>query len=189
MTTARPIYFDYMATTPVDARVIQQMSHYLSIEGEFGNPSSVSHHYGHMAARAVEQARAEVAALIGASAQEIIFTSGASESIQIAILGAARFYQRKGRHLITMTTEHSAALDSFRHLEQEGFAVTYLTPGHDGLLDCQALERALRADTILVSIMQVNNEIGVIQDIAAIGEICRERGICCMSMRLRQRVK
>ena len=175
--TKKPIYLDYMATTPVDVRVAQEMARYLTIDGDFGNPSSITHVYGQAAAKAVEHARSQVAALIGAESEEIIFTSGATESIHLAVIGAARFYQRKGRHLVTMVTEHTATLDAFRHLEQEGFEVTYLTPQTDGLLSLAALSNALRADTILVSIMQVNNEIGVIQDIKGIGDLLRDKGI------------
>lgn len=175
--TDRPIYFDYMATTPVDPRVVERMIKYLGPDGCFGNPASTTHIYGKEAAMAVEQARGEIADSINASIQNIVFTSGATEADNLAILGAARFYKNKGRHLITMNTEHKAVLDSFHQLEKEGFEVTYLESGSDGLLDLQQLERALRQDTILVSIMHVNNEIGVIQDIAAIGELLRNRGI------------
>jgi cysteine desulfurase len=173
----RPIYLDYMATTPVDPRVIVEMLRYLGPDGDFGNTSSISHVYGQAAATAVEYARTQVAALIGAKPDEIIFTSGATESIQLAIIGAARFYQRKGRHVITMTIEHSAALESCRQLEAEGFEVTYLSPQPDGLLSLTTLAAALRDDTILVSIMHVNNEIGVIQDIAAIRALLKDKGV------------
>ena len=173
--TKAPIYFDYMATTPVDPRVIDVMVHYLGPTGDFGNPASVTHAYGHVAALAV--ARAQVAESIGSSEEEIIFTSGATEADNLAILGAARFYQRKGKHLITMSTEHRAVLDTFRQLEREGFQVTYLEPQADGLLNIASLADALREDTILVSVMHVNNEIGVIQDIAAIGELLHGKGI------------
>lgn len=172
-----PIYLDYMATTPVDPRVIEKMMNYLGPDGCFGNPASVTHIYGKMAAEAVERARSQIAEVIHASPQDLVFTSGATEADNLAILGAARFYQRKGRHTITMRTEHKAVLDSFEQLENEGFEVTYLEPQADGLLDLQALAQALREDTILVSIMHVNNEIGVIQDIAAIGELLRDKGI------------
>lgn len=172
-----PVYMDYMATTPVDPRVVERMLHYLGPEGDFGNPSSVTHDYGRRAALAVERARAQIAEVLQASPQEIVFTSGATEADNLAIIGAARFYQNKGKHLITMSTEHKAVLDSFYHLEKEGFQVTYLEPEADGLLDLHQLERALQQDTILVSIMQVNNEIGVIQDIAAISELLRNKGI------------
>nr|WP_289781824.1 IscS subfamily cysteine desulfurase [Legionella lytica] len=172
-----PIYLDYMATTPVDPRVVERMLHFLGPDGDFGNPASITHDFGRRAAQAVEQARYQIAEVIHASPQEIIFTSGATEADNLAILGAANFYQNKGKHVITMSTEHKAVLDSFHRLEKDGFQVTYLEPEADGLLDLQQLERALQPDTILVSIMHVNNEIGVIQDIAAIGELLKEKGI------------
>lgn len=172
-----PIYLDYMATTPVDPRVIEKMMQYLGPEGNFGNPASLTHIYGKIAAEAVERARLQIAEVIHVTPRELVFTSGATEADNLAILGAARFYQRKGRHLITMKTEHKAVLDSFHQLEKEGFEVSYLDPQPDGLLDIQDLEKALREDTILVSIMHANNEIGVIQDIAAIGELLRDKGI------------
>ncbi|HBB6939555.1 TPA: IscS subfamily cysteine desulfurase [Legionella pneumophila] len=173
----KSIYFDYMATTPVDPRVVEQMIKYLGPEGDFGNPASATHEYGRVASMAVEQARSQIAETINASPQEIVFTSGATEADNLAILGAARFYKNKGMHLVTMSTEHKAVLDSFHQLEKEGFEVTYLNPESDGLLDLGKLESALRSDTILVSVMHVNNEIGVIQDIASIGELLRNRGI------------
>ncbi|CZH14938.1 Cysteine desulfurase [Legionella pneumophila] len=173
----KPIYFDYMATTPVDPHVVEQMIKYLGPEGDFGNPASATHEYGRVASMAVEQARSQIAETINASPQEIVFTSGATEADNLAILGAARFYKNKGMHLVTMSTEHKAVLDSFHQLEKEGFQVTYLNPESDGLLDLGKLESALRSDTILVSVMHVNNEIGVIQDIASIGELLRNRGI------------
>ncbi|HFK8655633.1 TPA: IscS subfamily cysteine desulfurase [Legionella pneumophila] len=173
----KPIYFDYMATTPVDPRVVEQMIKYLGPEGDFGNPASATHEYGRVASMAVEQARSQIAETINASPQEIVLTSGATEADNLAILGAARFYKNKGMHLVTMSTEHKAVLDSFHQLEKEGFQVTYLNPESDGLLDLEKLESALRLDTILVSVMHVNNEIGVIQDIASIGELLRNRGI------------
>ena len=166
-----------MATTPVDPRVVDQMIKYLGPDGYFGNPASTTHIYGKEAALAVERARGQIADSIHASMQEIVFTSGATESDNLAILGAAHFYKNKGKHLVTMSTEHKAVLDSFHQLEKEGYEVTYLDPQPDGLLDIQKLEQALRQDTILVSIMHVNNEIGVIQDIAAIGELLRDKGI------------
>jgi len=175
--TKRPIYFDYMATTPVDARVIERMLPYLGIKDDFGNPASITHVYGQAAACAVEHARAQIADVIGAPVESIVFTSGATEANNLAILGSVGFYKRKGQHLVTMTTEHKAVLDSFKHLEKNGFEVTYLNPKPDGLLDLDKLKQALRSDTILVSIMQVNNEIGVIQDIQAIGELLRGKGI------------
>lgn len=172
-----PIYFDYMATTPVDPRVVTVMMRYLGPEGIFGNPASHTHQYGTDAAKAVEHARGQIAASIHALPQDIVFTSGATESDNLAILGAAHFYKNKGRHLVTMTTEHKAVLDSFYQLEKEGFDVSYLSPESDGLLNLAVLEKALRTDTILVSVMHVNNEIGVIQDIAAIGALLRNKGI------------
>lgn len=175
--TKRPIYFDYMATTPVDPRVVEQMIKYLGPDGHFGNPASTTHIYGEEAALAVERARGQIADSVHASSQDIVFTSGATESNNLAILGAARFYKNKGNHLVTMSTEHKSVLDSFHQLEKEGFQVTYLAPKPDGLLDIQQLEQTLREDTILVSVMHVNNEIGVIQDISAIGELLRNKGI------------
>ncbi|MDF1685032.1 MAG: aminotransferase class V-fold PLP-dependent enzyme [Legionellaceae bacterium] len=174
----RPIYFDYMATTPVDARVIECMLPYLGVEGDFGNPASTTHNYGQAAKCAVEHARAQIAEVVGdVSPESIIFTSGATEANNLAILGSVAFYKRKGQHVITMATEHKAVLDSFKQLEKQGYDVTYLNPKADGLLDLEALTQALRPDTILVSIMQVNNEIGVIQDIEAIGQMLKNKGI------------
>ncbi|CEK11223.1 IscS subfamily cysteine desulfurase [Legionella hackeliae] len=172
-----PIYLDYMATTPVDPRVIEKMVNYLGPDGVFGNPASRTHIYGKKAAEAVEYARQQIANIIHASPAEIVFTSGATEANNLAILGAAHFYQRKGRHAVTMQTEHKAVLDSYHQLEKEGFEVTYLEPQPNGLLNFENLKQALREDTILVSIMHVNNEIGVIQDIARIGEFLRDKGI------------
>ena len=171
----RPIYFDYAATTPVDPRVAAKMIPYLS--EHFGNPASRSHAYGWAAEEAVEMAREQVAALVGADPKEIVWTSGATESNNLAIKGAAQFLQRKGKHLVTLRTEHKAVLDTLRELERVGFAVTYLDVRENGLLDLDAFRAALRPDTILASVMLVNNEIGVIQDIAAIGAICREKGV------------
>ncbi len=173
----KPIYLDYSATTPVDPRVAEKMCRYLTPDGEFGNPASRSHAYGWHAEEAVEDARAQVAALIGAEAKEIVWTSGATESNNLALKGAAHFYSKKGKHIVTCKTEHKAVLDTCRHLEREGFAVTYLDPEASGLVDLGKLEAALRPDTILVSLMHVNNEIGVIQDIAAVGGLTRARGI------------
>lgn len=173
----KPIYLDYSATTPVDPRVAEKMCGYLTPDGEFGNPASRSHVFGWRAEEAVEQARADVAALIHADAKEIIWTSGATESNNLALKGAAHFYQNKGRHIVTVKTEHKAVLDTTRQLEREGFEVTYLEPDSNGLLDLARLEAALRPDTVLVSVMHVNNEIGVIQDLAAISRILRPRGI------------
>lgn len=170
-----PIYLDYSATTPVDPRVAEQMIPWLT--EQFGNPASRSHPFGWAAEEAVENAREEVAKLVNCDAKEIVWTSGATESNNLAIKGAAHFYQDKGKHLITMKTEHKAVLDTMRELEREGFEVTYLSPLENGLLDLELLKASLRDDTILVSIMAVNNEIGVIQPIAQIGELLRERGI------------
>ncbi len=175
MNLKRPIYLDYSATTPVDPRVAEKMIPYLC--EKFGNPASRSHAYGWEAEKAVDEARAEVAAYINADPKEIVWTSGATESDNLAVKGAAHFYKDKGKHLITVKTEHKAILDSMRHLETEGYEVTYLDVQENGLLDLKALEAAMRPDTTLVSVMAVNNEIGVIQDIAAIGEMCRSRGI------------
>jgi cysteine desulfurase len=170
-----PIYMDYSATTPVDPRVVDKMIPYL--REQFGNPASRSHSYGWSAERAVEEARENVAALVNADPREIIWTSGATESDNLAIKGAAHFYKSKGKHIITVKTEHKAVLDTCRELEREGFEVTYLDVRDDGLIDLDVFKAALRPDTILVSVMSVNNEIGVIQDIETIGEICREKGI------------
>lgn len=170
-----PIYMDYSATTPVDPRVAEKMIPYLS--SQFGNPASRSHSYGWDAEGAVEQAREEVAALVHADPREIIWTSGATEGNNLAIKGAAHFYKDKGRHLITVKTEHKAVLDTVRELEREGFEATYLQPQDNGLVTVEQIRAAIRPDTILVSVMLVNNEIGVIQDIPAIGELCREKGI------------
>ncbi len=170
-----PVYLDYSATTPIDPRVVEAMLPYLT--EKFGNPASRSHQYGWDAEAAVENARAEVAALVNADPKEIVWTSGATEANNLAIKGAANFYQTKGKHLITVKTEHKAVLDTMRELERQGFEVTYLDVLPNGLVDMAALEAALRPDTILVSIMAVNNEIGVIQPIAEIGEMLRSKGI------------
>ena len=170
-----PIYFDYSATTPVDPRVVDKMIPFL--RDAFGNPASRSHAYGWHAEEAVEQAREDVAALVGCDAKELVWTSGATESINLAVKGAARFYHERGKHLITLKTEHKATLDTMRELEREGFEVSYLDVQDDGLLDLDRFIDSLRSDTVLVSVMLVNNEIGVIQDIETIGSICRERGI------------
>ena len=170
-----PIYLDYSATTPVDPRVAQKMIPWLT--EQFGNPASRSHAYGWAAEAAVEEAREQVAALVNADAKEIIWTSGATESNNLAIKGAAHFYQGKGKHIITVKTEHKAVLDTVRELEREGFEATYLDVQENGLIDLDVLKAAIRPDTIVVSVMFVNNEIGVIQPIAEIGEICREKGI------------
>lgn len=168
-----PIYLDYSATTPVDPRVAEKMMHYLTIEGEFGNPASRSHRFGWQAEEAVDIAREQIADLINADPREIVFTSGATESDNLAIKGAAHFYGKKGKHIITSKTEHKAVLDTCRQLEREGYEVTYLDPQSDGIVTPEQLKEALREDTILVSLMHVNNEIGVIQDIAAFAELCR----------------
>jgi cysteine desulfurase len=175
MTPHFPIYMDYGATTPVDNRVVDAMVPWL--REHFGNPASRSHAWGWEAEEAVEKARADVAALLYADPREIVWTSGATESNNLALKGAAHFYASRGKHLVTVKTEHKAVLDTMRDLERQGFEVTYLDVQEDGLLDLDRFRDALRPDTILVSVMQVNNEIGVIQDIPAIGAICRERGI------------
>ena len=172
-----PIYLDYSATTPVDPRVAEKMMQCLTLDGNFGNPASRSHRFGWQAEEAVDIARNQIADLVGADPREIVFTSGATESDNLAIKGAANFYQKKGKHIITSKTEHKAVLDTCRQLEREGFEVTYLAPQRNGIIDLKELEAAMRDDTILVSIMHVNNEIGVVQDIATIGEMCRARGI------------
>ncbi len=172
-----PIYLDYSATTPADPRVAEKMMQYLTLDGVFGNPASRSHRFGWQSEEAVDIARNQIADLVGADPREIVFTSGATEADNLAIKGAAQFYQKKGKHIITCKTEHKAVLDTCRQLEREGFDVTYLTPQTNGIIDLAVLRDAIREDTILISIMHVNNEIGVVQDIATIGEICRERGI------------
>ncbi|MBR7979834.1 IscS subfamily cysteine desulfurase [Burkholderia cenocepacia] len=172
---SRPIYMDYSATTPVDPRVVDKMVPFL--HEQFGNPASRSHSYGWDAEQAVEEARAHVAALLGADPREIVWTSGATEGNNLAIKGAAHFYQGQGKHLVTVKTEHKAVLDTCRELERQGFDVTYLDVREDGLLDLDGLQQALRADTILVSVMLANNETGVIQPVAEIGALCRARGI------------
>ena len=175
MTVKTPVYLDYAATTPVDKRVAEKMIPYLT--ETFGNPASSSHAFGWVAEEAVEKARADIAALINADPKEIVFTSGATESDNLAIKGAANFYKTKGKHLITVKTDHKAVLDTMRELERQGFEVTYLGVQENGLIDLEELKAAIRDDTILISVMWVNNEIGVVQDIPAIGEICRERKI------------
>lgn len=175
MSLRLPIYLDYSATTPVDPRVAEVMIPYLT--ERFGNPASRSHPFGWTADEAVERAREQVAALVNADPKEIVWTSGATESNNLALKGAAHFYADKGKHLVTVQTEHKAILDTVRELERQGFAATYLDPEPNGLLDLDKLKAALRPDTTIVSVMLVNNEIGVIQDIAAIGEICRAKGI------------
>jgi cysteine desulfurase len=170
-----PIYLDYAATTPIDPRVAQKMIPYLT--EHFGNPASRSHAYGWKAEEAVQEARAEVAALVHCDPKEIIFTSGATESNNLAIKGAAHFYASKGKHIITVKTEHKAVLDTVRELERAGFTATYLDPEEDGLVDIDKFKAAIRPDTVLASVMLVNNEIGVIQDIAALGTACRDKGV------------
>ena len=172
-----PIYLDYSATTPIDERVATKMAEYLTIEGQFGNPASRSHEFGWKAEQAVDLARQQVADLIHADPREIVWTSGATESDNLAIKGAAHFYRKKGNHIITVKTEHKAVLDTCRQLEREGFEVTYLDPEDNGLIDMDKLKAATTDNTILISVMHVNNEIGVIQDIAAIGEFARDRKI------------
>ena len=174
-TKTMPIYMDYSATTPIDPRVAQKMIPYIT--EHFGNPASRSHPYGWEAEEAVEEARAQIAALVNADTREIVFTSGATESDNLAIKGVAEFYQDRGKHIITVKTEHKAILDTARDLERRGFEVTYLEVQENGLIDLEVLKATIRPDTILVSVMMVNNEIGVIQDVEAIGEICRERGV------------
>ena len=169
--STRPIYFDYSATTPVDPRVVEKMIPWLYEHA--GNPASRSHAYGWEAEEAVERARDQVAALVNADPREIIWTSGATESNNLAIKGAATFYAERGKHVITVKTEHKAVLDPCRELERQGFEVTYLDVQENGLISMDALKAAIRPDTVLISVMFVNNEIGVIQDVAAIGELCR----------------
>ncbi len=168
---------DYSATTPVDKRVAEKMAKYLTMEGDFGNAASRSHYYGWQAEKAVDKARSQVADLVGADPREIVWTSGATESDNLAIKGIAHFYHKRGKHIITLKTEHKAVLDTCRQLEREGFEVTYLDPLPNGLLDIDVFKSAIREDTILTSIMHVNNEIGVIQDLQAIGDICRENKV------------
>mgnify|MGYP005632693641 FL=1 len=168
---------DYSATTPVDKRVAEKMAKYLTMEGDFGNAASRSHYYGWQAEKAVDEARSQVSDLVGADPREIVWTSGATESDNLAIKGIAHFYHKRGKHIITLKTEHKAVLDTCRQLEREGFEVTYLDPLPNGLLDIDVFKSAIREDTILTSIMHVNNEIGVIQDLQAIGDICRENKV------------
>ena len=172
-----PIYMDYSSTTPVDPRVAEKMMQCLTMDGVFGNPASRSHAHGWAAEDLVDKAREEIAKTVGADSREIVWTSGATESNNLAIKGAAHFNQRRGKHIVTMKTEHKAVLDTCRQLEREGFEVTYLDPLANGLLDLDVLKATLRDDTTIVSVMHVNNETGVVQDIAAIGEICRDRKI------------
>jgi cysteine desulfurase len=173
----KPIYFDYLATTPCDPRVVEKMVHCLSMEGNFGNPASRSHFYGWKAEEAVENARRQLADLIKADPREIVWTSGATESDNLAIKGVAHFYQKKGKHIVTSKIEHKAVLDTCRQLEREGFEVTYLDPDSKGLISPDLIATSLREDTILVSIMHANNEIGTVNDIAGIGEVTRAAGV------------
>jgi cysteine desulfurase len=177
MTLKLPIYLDYSATTPVDERVAEKMCACLTREGVFGNPASRSHSFGWKAEKAVEEAREQVAVLVGADPKEIVWTSGATESNNLAIKGAAEFYKKKGRHIVTISTEHKAVIDTCRALEREGYEVTYLDPEPNGLVDADKFAAALREDTVLASVMFVNNEIGVIQDIEKLGTICRAKGV------------
>ncbi|NWA60738.1 IscS subfamily cysteine desulfurase [Pantoea sp. B9002] len=172
-----PIYLDYAATTPADPRVATKMMQFLTMDGTFGNPASRSHRFGWQAEEAVDVARNQIAELVNADPREIVFTSGATEADNLAIKGAAQFHQARGKHIITSQTEHKAVLDSCQQLAHEGFDVTFLQPGSDGIVTPQLLESALRDDTVLVSLMHVNNETGVIQDIAALGALCRARDI------------
>ena len=173
----RVVYLDYAATTPVDPAVVQAMGECLGVEGDFGNPASATHPYGMRAAARIEQARAQVSALIHAAAEEIVFTSGATESANLAILGAAHANADRGRHIVTSRTEHKAVLDACRQLEKQGYPVTWLTPDGNGVISLESLQRAFRPDTVLVTLMHANNETGVIQDLAGIGAACRERGV------------
>lgn len=173
----QPIYLDYLATTPVDPRVAEKMVQCLTIEGNFGNPASRSHLFGWKAEEAVENARRQVADLINADPREIVWTSGATEADNLAIKGVAHFHRERGRHIVTSRIEHKAVLDTCEHLEREGFSVTYLEPGRDGLIPPAAVAAALRDDTVLVSVMHANNEIGTINDIGAIGEVTRAAGV------------
>jgi cysteine desulfurase len=172
-----PTYMDYSSTTPVDHRVAQKMAECLTLEGTFGNPASRSHYYGWQAEAAVDKARNQVAELVGADPREIVWTSGATESNNLALKGIAHFYKKKGKHIITLKTEHKAILDTCRQLEREGFEVTYMSPLPSGLLDIEEFKATIREDTILASFMHVNNEIGVIQDLQVIGNICRENKV------------
>ena len=174
---SNPIYMDYSSTTPVDPRVAKKMVECLTMEGNFGNPASRSHTYGWQAEAAVDKARQQVADLVGADTREIVWTSGATESNNLALKGIANFYEKRGKHIITLRTEHKAILDTCRQLEREGFEVTYLDPMPNGLLDIEVFKNTIREDTILASFMHVNNEIGVIQDLHAIGNICREHKV------------
>lgn len=177
MTVSTPVYLDYAATTPVDPAVAQKMAACLTLDGNFGNPASRTYRFGWMAEEAVDVARNQIAELVNCDPREIVFTSGATESDNLAIKGIAEAYAEKGKHIITVNTEHKAVLDTCEYLESQGFEVTYLAVDNEGLISLEQLQQALREDTILVSVMHVNNEIGVIQDIAAIGQLCHERGV------------
>ncbi len=177
MAVRRPVYLDYSATTPVDPRVAQKMSHCLLTEGNFGNPASRSHVFGWRAEEAVEEAREQVARLLNCDPREVVWTSGATESDNLALKGIAEYYGARRRHIITSAIEHKAVLDSTKYLEEKGFSATYLTPGADGIVTAAQVAAAIRDDTLIVSIMHANNEIGVINDIAAIGAVCRERNV------------
>jgi cysteine desulfurase len=172
----QPAYFDYAATTPVDPRVAVRMAECLTLDGAFGNPGSSSHDYGAAASAAVEAARAEVAAAVGAAPAEVVFTSGATEADNLAVFGTAHYHAAQGRHIVTVRTEHKAVLDPCRELERRGWRVTYLKPGRSGIVDSSQVAAALQSDTVLVSVMHVNNEIGVIQDIASIAGVCAAHG-------------
>jgi cysteine desulfurase len=174
--SSAPVYLDYAATTPVDPQVAQAMSACLTLEGDFGNPSS-THAYGASAAARIERARAQVAALVGARPEEIVFTSGATESNNLAILGGARANADRGRHIVSVRTEHKSVLDACRQLQKEGFSISWLTPARDGRIDPQALAAALRPGTVLASVMYTNNETGILEDLATLGALCRERGV------------
>jgi cysteine desulfurase len=176
MTRDRPVYLDYAATTPVDPRVAARMAECLTQEGAYGNPGSTSHAYGAAASALVETARAQVAAAVGADSADVIWTSGATEANNLALFGAAGYFRDSGRHIVTVRTEHKAVLDPCRELERRGWRVTYLVPGHDGVLDPAQVAAALQPDTVVVSVMHVNNEVGVIQDVAAIAELCAKHG-------------
>ena len=173
----KPIYFDYLATTPVDPRVAEKMSHCLSMEGNFGNPASRSHLFGWKAEEAVENGRRQVADLLTADPREIVWTSGATESDNLAIKGVAHFYHKKGKHIVTSKIEHKAVLDTCRQLEREGFEVTYLDPASSGLTSPESIAAAIREASLLVTIVHANNEIGMVKDIAAIGEVTRAAGV------------
>ena len=184
-----PIYFDYSATTPVDPRVAKLMGECLTLDGQFGNPASRSHRFGWQADQLIEGARKQVADLVNCDPREIVWTSGATESDNLAIEGVAHFYKKRGKHIITSKIEHKAVLDSCRHLESEGYDVTYLDPEKNGLITPESIADAIREDTTLVSIMHVNNEIGTINDIAAIGEITRANKILFHVMLLKVRAR